>query len=222
MYIPKYNVEPSEELQIQLIREFPLGTIITSSADGIIANHLPFLVDKTSDGLVLRAHFARVNHQRDDFRSGKELLVVFKGLDGYETPNWYVDTKPTTGKVVPTWDFSAVHVYGVPTVIEDPAWIYKQFTDLSNMNEREQSEPWTVDQAPESYVNLLQKAIWGLEIKVTRVESKWKVGQKLSDKDNRGVIEGFKTQGEKGAALSEVVEKAKIRHDERRKNGLQT
>ena len=125
MYIPSSNAEPRPEVIFEFIDAHPLGTLVTSSPTGeLFASHLPWLVDRTRGELgTLRAHLARANpHHRLARASGGggEALVIFTGPDAYITPTWYA-AKAEHGRVVPTWNYVAVHVYGTFRFIEDPA-----------------------------------------------------------------------------------------------------
>jgi transcriptional regulator len=219
MFVKKYYEEPDQAFHVELIKRYPLGTIITTGPNGITANHFPFLVhtETAEDGssqIILRAHFARANAQNIDLKTGQECLVIFQGPEDYVTPSWYKETKPSTGKVVPTWNFATVHLYGNPTVIEDPSWINQQMEDLTHAHEHLRSKPWKISDAPDNYVSLMQKAVYGLEIRTTRVQGKWKMSQNQTAKDVEGVVEGYKSQGQND--IAELVAEAKIRHDERK------
>jgi transcriptional regulator len=210
MYIQKYQKVDSLERQIQLIVQNPLGTIITSGSQGLIANHYPFICDKTEDGFKLRAHLPRASNQNKDLIvQDEQCLIIFQGLDEYISPGFYKDTKPKTGKVVPTWDLSTVHVYGRPRLIDDDNWILQQLNDLTNVHEQPRLEPWKVSDAPEGHTRILRKALVGLEILVTKVEGKWKMSQNLNDIDAEGVIEGLSEQGEKGKLLAEQIQESR-------------
>lgn len=209
MWIPNdYNVENPEK-QIELIRENSLGLIITQSSEtGLNANHIPFIAD-VEDGKLqkLRAHFARKNPMTDDVKHGAEVLVVFQRHDAYVSPSYYKDTKPNSGKVVPTWDYATVHVRGKAKMITDGDWIRGQIDELAHVHESKRDHEWKLSDAPENYTKLLQKNIWGLEIEVTDVKGKWKMSQEKKNGDNTGVSEGFKADfGAKGHAMAEEVE----------------
>lgn len=203
MFIQKKFLVESLAKQIELIKLFPLGTVVSNGPNGLVANHIPFTLDEVSpsdqeDGVKfrLRAHFAKINEQGPDLETAEEVMVIFQAPDSYVSPSYYKGTKPTTGKVVPTWDFSCVHVYGKPRVIDDADFIFRQMNDLTTTHESRVQSQWKVNDAPENYRNLLVKAVRGLEITVTRTEGKWKLSQDKPKEDIAGVIEGFKNQGE--------------------------
>ncbi|ODQ44180.1 hypothetical protein PICMEDRAFT_74790 [Pichia membranifaciens NRRL Y-2026] len=193
MYIPAKYLEKDWAVQEELIRSNPLGTIITYGEDGLVANHIPFFlsVDEETGVKYLQAHVAKVNPQLPALKKeGTEILVIFKASDSYITPSYYA-TKEETHKVVPTWDFGAVHCYGKVRVIDDGEWVRKQLDHLTGQQEKNRTKSWAVDEAPKSYVDLLQKSICGIEIKITRIESKFKYEQKMKRQDIDGVIKGL-------------------------------
>lgn len=139
----------------------------------------------------------------------QEVLVMFNSpTHHYVTPKFYTETKPATGKVAPTWNYAAVQVYGRATVYFDSkseqtsAFLSKQVTDLTDHNEKkamaytavdDSSKPWTVSEAPERYVELLKKAIIGVEIKIDRMEGKFKMSQESTNGDIDGIVRGFES-----------------------------
>jgi transcriptional regulator len=196
MYIPAKYLEENWEYQKEVITNHPLATVITFSQDGLIANHIPFVlaIDRETGKKYLHAHVAKKNHQIPALVSSEEVLVVFKSADSYITPTYY-PTKQETHKVVPTWDFAAVHCYGKATIIDRKEWVRAQLDELTSQQEKERDVKWTVDEAPESHVNTLQKAICGLMIEITRIESKFKFEQKMPEQDVDGTIEGLAIDG---------------------------
>lgn len=205
MYLPAHFREDRVDVQHGLIGAHPLGTLITHGPGGLMANHVPFLLypDEGERG-TLRAHLARANPQYAELQQGGEVLVVFAGPADYVSPGWYA-TKRETGKVVPTWNFVAVHVWGSPRLIDDGAWLHRQLEDLTNSHERAQPRPWQVDDAPTDFIAMQKRAIVGLEMPIARSEGKWKLSQNRSETDRRGVLEGLQALGPRGAALAALV-----------------
>ena len=123
MYQPSHHREDRLEVQHALIRTYPLAALVTLGEGGLVANHIPFILDAGAGALgTLRGHVARANGQWRDVRREGEALVIFQGPQRYITPSWYA-TKLETGKVVPTWNYAVVHAYGVLRAIEDGAWL---------------------------------------------------------------------------------------------------
>lgn len=174
----------------------PLAALIATGDGGLVASHLPFLIEEAGSGLgVLRAHLPRADEQLARLRNGGEALAIFTGPDAYVTPSWYA-SKAEHGRVVPTWNYVAVYAWGTPRVVEDAGWIRGQLERLTAAQEDARTQPWAVGDAPEDYVAGMIKGIVGLEIPITRLEGKWKVSQNRSNADRRGVVEGLESDGE--------------------------
>lgn len=205
MYIPDKYLEQDWSTQEELIKKYPLATVITNGKDGLVANHIPFVlkIDPETGVKYLHAHIAKMNHQIPSFKESDEVLVIFKSDDSYISPSYY-PTKQETHKVVPTWDFAAVHVYGTALVIEDSQWVRSQLDDLSEQQERDMTQ-WTVDEAPPKYIELMQKVICGLKIEIKRTECKMKFEQKMKEQDVKGVVCGLARDGKQ--AVSDMVAK---------------
>jgi len=207
MYLPPHFREERVEVNHELIRSHPLGLLITAGSGGLLANPVPFvLYSGEGEWGTLRAHVARGNPHWKELAAVSECLVVFQGPQSYITPNWYA-TKHETGKVVPTWNYATVHVWGAPRVMDDIAWIRRQIEDLTNSQEQRRPQPWSVGDAPEEYVAGQAKGIVGIEIPIVRMEGKWKVSQNRSDADRAGVIAGLRSDGGPADAVAALVEK---------------
>ncbi|MBZ5762688.1 MULTISPECIES: FMN-binding negative transcriptional regulator [Rhizobium] len=191
MYQPPHFREDRIDIQHGLIRAHPLGLLISSGADGPVANPIPFHLDPSfgSKGR-LQAHVARANGQWREIRDGAPVLVVFQGPHAYITPSWY-RTKLETGKVVPTWNYAIVQVRGPARVIEDGAWIRAQVEALTRDQEGPRAEPWAVGDAPDTYIASQIKGIVGIEIDIAEIDGKWKVSQNRSEADRNGVAQGL-------------------------------
>jgi transcriptional regulator len=205
MYQPPAFREDRLEAQHELIRAHPLGLLITAGPAGLLANPFPFLLDAdNSDKGTLRLHMARANPQWRELEVIEECLVVFQGPQDYVTPSWYA-TKRETGKVVPTWNYATVHVWGRPHIMRDDAWLRRQLDDLTASRERPRAEPWQVDDAPEDFVAMQMRAIVGVQIPIQRIEGKWKMSQNRPEADRAGVIAGFRAGGETGQEIAAIV-----------------
>jgi transcriptional regulator len=205
MYQPSAFREDRLEVQHELIRTHPLGLIVTDGPKGLMANPIPFVVYAgEGERGTLRVHLARANSQWEELAAVRECLVVFQGLQDYITPSW-LPTKKETEKVVPTWNYVSVHVWGAPRVIEDPAWLLRQINDLTHAQERSRPAPWQVADAPATYVAAQLRAIVGVEIPINRIEGKWKVSQNRNEADRRGIAEGLTAQGGLSAAMAALV-----------------
>ncbi|CED84695.1 transcriptional regulator [Phaffia rhodozyma] len=236
VYIRQEHAERSIPVLHRFIRENPLGQFTTSIENSehakLQTTHIPFVLnDSSSEKGILRAHIARANPQAksiihnlkqsgSDFL-GDEVLIIFNSpVQSYVTPKFYVETKPSTGKVVPTWNYSTVQVYGRVRVYyqNDPttsSFLQKQVSDLSELNEqaslrkrgKEDESTWKLTDAPERYVEILKRAIIGLEIQIDRIEGRFKMSQEDSDGDWQGVVDGFKSMNsEEGNKMAEMIE----------------
>jgi len=202
MYNPTAFKEEDLNRQHQLIRDHPLGLLISSAPDGLQASPLPFhLVAEGSSLGRLQGHLARGNPHWKTL-DGHDVLVVFQGGDAYVTPAWY-RSKAEHGKVVPTWNYVMVQVHGVVRVIDDHEWLRSQITRLTRDHEGQRPEPWHVTDAPPSFIDAQINGIVGLEIEIQRIEGKWKVSQNRTDADRRSVAEGFEAIGD--ASMSRLV-----------------
>jgi transcriptional regulator len=206
MYQPPHFREDRLDVQHDLIRQHPLGLLVTATS-GLMANPIPFALDPAaSERGTLRAHLARANPQVQELVLAKECLIVFQGPQDYITPSWYA-TKRETGKVVPTWNYAIVQAWGRPQVIEDADWLRRQIHELTQHQEQARAAPWQVQDAPDSFIAAQLKGIVGIEIVIDRIEGKWKVSQNRPEHDRRGVLEGLRGEGEAAKDMAALVAK---------------
>lgn len=221
MYIPNKYKQEDVATQMDFIRQQPFGILVSVGEDGktLQATHIPFIVTEKGEGdeksYVLKAHMARANKQYLDLDHetsrdpNKEYLLIFQGPNDYLSPSWYVETKPKTEKVVPTWIYSSVHLYGTVKVHKDSGWLLDQAGTLTDEREAGFEKKWKLADAPENYKLLKTKAIVGVEFTVLRSQAQWKFDQGHSRGDIDGVIEGYKSLGtENGDILAAQIEKA--------------
>lgn len=205
MFLPAQFREDRLEVQHELIRAHPLGLLVAHAADGLDANHIPFVLDAgAGERGTLRCHVARPNPLWSNLASGGECLVVFQGPQAYVTPSWY-PTKRETGRVVPTWNYAAVHCWGRPRVIEDIAWLSAQIDALTRQQEAPRAEPWGVTDAPEVYIAAQLRGIVGIEIPIARIEGKWKASQNRSEADRAGVVAGLQSNHPMDRAMADTM-----------------
>lgn len=188
MYCPEAFTEARPDALAALIRDYPLGLLITVGEEGPAANPIPFQL--TADGIKLRAHLARPNPQLQHLRAGAAVLVVFQGEQAYVSPSLYA-SKAQTGKVVPTWNYLMVQVRGRPQVTENAGWLREQIAALTTQMEADLSQPWAVTDAPDRYIDMMLRGIVGLEIEISEFRGKWKAGQNKSADDRAGVRRGL-------------------------------
>jgi transcriptional regulator len=197
---PAFVEERPEELQA-IMRAASLPILISPSQNGLLATHLP-LRFHAPDRLV--GHVARANPHWRDFDPEAESLAIFVAADGYVSPSWY-PSKAETGKVVPTWNYQAVHVTGRLETVEAPGRLLEIVTGLTNLYESPRAKPWAVHDAPEDYVAAQLKGIVGLVLHITRMEGKAKLSQNKSKADQAGVIAGL---ADENPVLADAMRKA--------------
>lgn len=206
MYLPKHFEETRTEVLHQLMRAHPLGTLVTLGSGGLNANHIPFELDpKCGPFGTLRAHVARNNPVWHDAATDQDSLAVFQGAQAYISPSLYA-TKKETHRVVPTYNFIAVHAYGRLRVIDDAAWLRAHLGRLTHGFESQREEPWKIDDAPDDYIDKLLSALVGIEIPVTRLIGKWKVSQNQPQVNRASVECGLRAAGDTNSvAMADAV-----------------
>jgi len=188
MYLPQHFKEERPEVLHALMRSHPLAALVTYGPRGIEANHLPLLAD-AEKGL-LRGHLARANSQWQRLEPAAEAMAIFQGPNAYVSPNWY-PTKQEHGRVVPTWNYAVVHVWGELTVYHETERLLAFLEQLTAEHEASEPQPWRPGDAPSSYTEGLLRAIVGIELRVTRMEGKWKMSQNQPSANREGTAEAF-------------------------------
>lgn len=187
MYIPAHFSENRPEELHRIINEHPLGALVTHTSQGLDANHIPFEFDagKGPHG-TLQAHIAR-NNPLKDIADDAEVMVIFRSVDAYISPNWY-PSKHETHRQVPTWNYEVVHVHGRIRIIDDEKFIRGVVARLTRKHEASEPRPWKMGDAPLYYMDQMVRMIVGLEIEVTRLEGKRKLSQNREARDIAGAI----------------------------------
>lgn len=205
MYRPAFFREERAEVLSALMRAAPFAHLVLATEGGLEANGLPLLLREQEGALVLAGHVARSNPVwQMDVRG--EALAIFSGPDGYVTPSAYA-SKQQHGKVVPTWNYVMVHAYGTLRWVHDDAWLAELLEALTDEHEAGRPEPWRVSDAPAAFTAGLRQAIVGLELRVTRLEGKLKLGQNRSRADREGVIAELRRRGDEASvALAEAMQ----------------
>ena len=195
MYIPRSFAEDDVPTLLAFVDAHPLAALVTGSeSSGLFATHLPLVLDRTAGPMgILIGHFARANPHCERIAGGlTEALVIFTGPDAYITPQWY-RTKQETGRVVPTWNYVAVHAYGAVRLRDDPQFLRQHLEALVSRHEADRVRPWGVSDAPEDFIAQQMKAIVGIEFTIEGLEGKWKMSQNRSAADIDGVIHGLRS-----------------------------
>jgi transcriptional regulator len=183
MYIPKAFREDDVKKLHKLMQEYSFATLVTQQNGVPVATHLPFLLDSERGPYgTLMAHMARANTQWRTFDGEQEALVIFQGPHAYISPSWY-----EVELSVPTWNYAAVHAYGVPRIIDDKAVLYELLKALIQMHEAQLEKRWDF-QLPEDYLQKMMQGIVGFEIQITRLEGKFKMSQNRTASEQQRVI----------------------------------
>jgi transcriptional regulator len=191
MYTPSnFAIDDLNELHQQIL-DTRLAVLVTHGEQGLQASHLPLLlnVDQGPNG-TLYGHLARANPQWRELQNGAEALVIFAGADAYVSPGFY-PSKAEHGKVVPTWNYVAVHAYGMAEVFTDADRLRNVVSALTDRHEAGRTSPWKVADAPTDYIDGMLKAIVGFALPIQRLEGKRKLSQNRNAADIAGVREGL-------------------------------
>jgi transcriptional regulator len=190
MYLPPAFREDDRQVLYEIMRGARLSNLVTATADGLVSTPLPLLLDETEgEQGVIYGHVAKGNPQWQTPAVG-EALAIFLGPDAYVTPTWY-PSKTEHGKVVPTWNYSAVNAYGPIEFFEDADRLLAVVTRLTNLHEKPRAKPWAVSDAPEAYIKSQLRGIVGLRLPITRIEGKRKLSQNRNADDRAGVAKGL-------------------------------
>jgi transcriptional regulator len=191
MYVPPAFAETDPSVMLDFVEAHPLGALVTVSPEGeLFATHLPLVLDRTHGAHgTLRGHVARANPHATHAPTA-EALVIFTGPQAYVSPAHY-PSKARHGKVVPTWNYVAVHAYGSLRMIDDAEYVMRNVEALTARHESERPLPWTVGDAPADYVRQQLKGIVGVEVEIARLAGKWKMSQNRPAEDIDGVVAGL-------------------------------
>ncbi|MBR7518994.1 FMN-binding negative transcriptional regulator [Pseudomonas juntendi] len=190
-----YNSKPHQEHDLARLQRHMLDTrlavLVSHGEQGLLATHLPVLLDPAEGEFgTVYAHLARANRQWQDLAQGTEALLVFPGADAYVSPGYY-PSKADNPKVVPTWNYLAVHAYGVADVIHDAEPLLAIVSRLTDRHEHGRSEPWQVSDAPADYIDGMLRAIVGIRLPIQRLQGARKLSQNRAEQDIAGVRESL-------------------------------
>lgn len=207
MYVPEhYRLEDASQA-LAIMRANPFATLVSHDADGLMATHMPTLVQQDGDAVTIECHLARPNPhwKRLDATTDAESLIIFGGPHAYIRPGWY-PSKAENGKVVPTWNYASVHAYGRAETIQDGDWLLRHVTALTAQQEAPYELPWKPGDAPGQFIAALIRAIVGVRFTVTRLEAKAKLGQNRDARDALGAAEGLTARAEgQDLAVAELM-----------------
>lgn len=193
MYVPSHFAENDRAVQLGFIQEHGWGYLVGIVDCLPVVTHLPFLVEGENGEETLVAHMARANAHWQSFADGREQLVVIPGPHAYVSPSWY-----KTRQAVPTWNYAAVHVYGVPQVVDDPAAIRRGQKALVDHYESTFDTPWRMEALDDVYVTGMLRSIVSFRVPITRIEAKFKLSQNRTAADRQGVIAALEASAGSG------------------------
>lgn len=206
VYLPPMFTEARREVLIEHIERYDFALLVSQGQTGLVASHIPFLVECRGDELHLLGHLARPNPQVTDLAKlnetgGGEVLTIFSGPHAYISPGWYAD-----GPAVPTWNYVDVHAYGTLRLINDNSWLRLVLRRLSDRHEARSAEPWRMQDLPEPYMRGMVKGIVGLDIAVTRLEGKYKLSQNRPAADRPRIVAALEARGDADAvAIAQIM-----------------
>ena len=177
------------------MRAKPFAALVSGGSAGVFATHLPTVLKDDGRYGTIECHLARANPHCKELAEGNEALMIFQGPEGYISPNWY-PSKAQHGKVVPTWNYAIVHAYGRPEVMQDENWLRPHVAELTAQQEANETKPWSLSDAPESYIKAMLRGIVGFRFAILRLEGKWKMSQNREMKDREGVVSGIRKREE--------------------------
>lgn len=195
MFTPKDFKEEDFEIVRAFIKEQPQATIIAQTVSGIEACHIPmYWQDDGSQFGCLYGHITKVNTLNDSANLDAPWLVIFQDAGHYISPNWY-PSKALTHKEVPTWNYRSVHITGNVSLLSEADALIEILTKLTTDFEANQPDPWSLDEAPESYIQVMCRAIVGIRIDISKVQAQFKLSQNKTAENQAGVVNGLKQLG---------------------------
>lgn len=195
MYIPAHFFETRPEELSRIIREHPLGMLVTHGNAGLDADHIPFEFDADAGTHgVLLAHVARANTLWQYCPTGTPVMVVFRGAEAYISPNWY-PSKHETHRQVPTWNYEVVHAYGTITVHDDERFVRRVVARLTRRHEATEPQPWKMGDSEPEFIDNMLRNIVGIEIAITSLVGKVKLSQNREVRDRLGAADTLDSRG---------------------------
>jgi transcriptional regulator len=199
MYLPNHFAETRPEVLRALMQTQPFATVVTHGADGLTADHVPLELDDAAPPLgTLIGHVARSNPLWRGLGDGVPALAIFHGPQAYVSPAWYA-SKREHGKVVPTWNYIVVHASGRLRAVEDRVWLRALVERLTARHEQGRPDPWQVSDAPAEFIDAMLGGIVGIELRIERLEGKWKLSQNRPPADVAGVIDALSSSDDPAA-----------------------
>jgi transcriptional regulator len=205
MHIPKVFEQTDINQLESIIVNYPFASLVTHSKNGLEVNHLPLFLDKSAGKYVLQGHIAKANKLWKMLKDKPEVLVIFHGPNCYISPNYY-PTKKEDGRAVPTWNYVAVHVKGQLFFSDDAEFKLEMLNNLTFQHEQKESQPWSINDAPEEYIERMLPAIVGLKIEVSEITGQSKISQNQPEVNQQGVVDGLSAKKQEAAsAIADLI-----------------
>ncbi len=214
MYARPADRVEDDDIAFEILDASPLVHLVSSGPDGFEVTSLPMLVDRQSGRLV--GHLARANsHWRG--LDGNPVVVVAVASESYVSPSWYPSKHETGGRVVPTWNYEAVHVHGIARVHEDTSWLsqlVRQLTEVHESRRTDSSDHWAVSDAPDDFIDRQLEAIVGVSVSLDRIDAKQKLSANRSDADRAGVVGGLSATANAPTRMIDLMSRSLARGSE--------
>lgn len=209
MYVSRHHALDDRAAIFGLMEAHPLGAWVCHTEGGLVANHVPFLLDRSRGEFgTLVGHVSRANPIWRALTTTAPSVVMFQGAQAYISPGWYPG-KVDHGKVVPTWNYAVAHAHGTARAVDDRDWLLDMLHRLTNTHEAGRPAPWRVGDAPADYIDRMLRAIVGVEIPIERLEGKLKASQDEDLPDRQGTVEALRSDPRDDArAMAMLVAKA--------------
>lgn len=189
VYLPPHFTESRLEVLAEHLERHDFALIVSHGSRGLVASHVPVLVERDGTALHLFAHLARPNPQLADLAEETGVLAIFAGPHAYISPGWY-----EAGPAVPTWNYADVHAYGRVRLVDDEDWLRRVLRRLTDRHEARNPTPWRMQDLPERYLQGMLKGIVGLDILVDRLEGKFKLSQNRPPADRPRIVAALEAQ----------------------------
>ena len=196
MYLPESFKSDNPEKSISLIEQFPFGLLIACNDNLPEIAHIPFRI-KNKQPLILEGHVAIGNPLCRNILNAEQLTAVFSGEHGYISPLYY-----SSARLVPTWNYAAVHVSGCVQPIDNPVELMRLVEQLTDTFEKQREDPWVPD-----YNSAMLSQILGFRLFVDKIEGKFKLSQNRSAKDQQSLLKALDQGSDAEVALAERMRK---------------
>jgi transcriptional regulator len=192
MYIPEFNRIDDREITLEFMRANPFAILISSTNKGFLATHLPLLVERRAEAVLIRGHFAKANHHWSVLEEC-ESLVIFHGPHAYVSPTLY-----EVRESVPTWNYAAVHAYGRGRVLREESGVRQVLQDLTSKFDPSYYSQWQT--FSEEYRDRMLSRIVAFQMETTRVETKFKLSQNRTQNEQENLIRALEASSDSAAA----------------------